>query len=200
MPVTRRLTEGRSKGTALAGPRAGPVAWGVALRVGGRTFQAQNAGDLGRWPEGDGGTAYRRPSCGFVPRRLGDHHHYGVVEPLVSLFIFQRLGLAKIRRRLGDKSPFAELRGIARWRRNGMCTEAILPPSRNRPPGMTATTLCVPEMGPVFGAVAPRVQTAACIVANAGGGERPSATEAQCLSVRPTFAFSVCCGNSHQFR
>ncbi len=36
-------------------------------RGGGRTFQASNAGDLSRWPVGDGGTAYRRPSCGLVP-------------------------------------------------------------------------------------------------------------------------------------
>ena len=70
-----------------------------------------------------------------------------------------------------------------------MCTEgiSIVPASRNRPPGMTATTLCVPAMGPVFGAVAPPIQTVACIVANAGGGERPLATEARRLSVRPHF-------------
>ena len=39
-------------------------------RGGGRTFYAQNAGDSDAWPVVDGGTAYRRPSCGVVPRRV----------------------------------------------------------------------------------------------------------------------------------
>ena len=63
---------------------------------------------------------------------------------------------------------------------------------------MTATTLCVPEMGPVFGAVAQPILTVD-IVENAGGDERTSASEVQCLSVRPTFALSVWCGHLHQF-
>ena len=37
----------------------------------------------------------------------------------------------------------------------------------------------------------------ACVIANAWDGERPLATEAQRLSVRPTFALSVCCAHSH---
>jgi hypothetical protein len=65
---------------------------------------------------------------------------------------------------------------------------------------VTATTLCVPEIRPVLGAFAPPIQTVACIITNAGDGARPSATEAQCLSVRPTFALYVCCGRSDQFR
>jgi hypothetical protein len=81
--------------------------------------------------------------------------------------------------------------------RDGVATEcAPKGPSRNRPPGMTATTLCVPETGPVFVAVAPPVQTMSRPW-QAWDGERPLATEAQRLSVRPTFALSVCCAHSH---
>ena len=63
---------------------------------------------------------------------------------------------------------------------------------------MTATTLCVPEMGPVFGAFEPPIQTVACIIASAADGEGPLATEAQCLSVRPTFSFLCAAGHSDQ--
>ena len=45
-----------------------------------------------------------------------------------------------------------------------------------------------PAMEPVFSAVAQPVQTVECIFANVKGDDRPLATEAQFVSVRPTFA------------
>ena len=47
--------------------------------------------------------------------------------------------------------------------------------------------LCA-AMDPVFSAVAQPIQSMECIFANVGDGDRQLATEAQFVSVRPTFA------------